>query len=141
MIIRNNDYPDGLFLKPDRRKLEHPSCTTRKMTAAEWERYGERVKVEREMPPKMAPEKLLDQRQRDTYTEFGIMPPEVIALSERIKAIREEHHLRQADIAGMAGVSQKTISDLEALRRFPRPKTVKMVEECLKRITIKRVEL
>lgn len=48
VIIKNNEYPDGKELPPDRSKYDKPlPCKTRQMTEEERKKYGPPNPVER----------------------------------------------------------------------------------------------
>ena len=135
MIIKNNLHPDGKVIPPDRRKIKLLPCITRQMTEEERQKYGAPNPVERPKTidlGKLTPEKHHERKKMMKYLETGVMPPEVVDLSKRVKEAREAHGLKQSDFAALAGISQKTVSDLEWLRRLPRPKTLENIEKCLK---------
>ena len=135
MIIKNNLHPDEKVLPPDRRRYKPLPCITRQMTEEERKKYGAPNPVERPKVidlGKLTPEKHRERKEMMEYLETGVMPQEVVDLSKRVKAIREKKGLKQSDFAALAGISQKTISDLEWLRRLIRPKTIEKIEKCLK---------
>ena len=135
MIIKNNLHPDGKVLPPDRRRYKPLPCITRQMTEEERLKYGAPNPVERPKVidlGKLTPEKHRERKEMTEYLETGVMPQEVVDLSKRVKAIREKKGLKQSEFAALAGISQKTVSDLEWLRRLPRPKTLEKIEKCLK---------
>lgn len=133
MIIKNNAHPDGKKLPPDRRKSQPLPCVTRQMTADERLIYGEPEKTaQTDHACKLSSEKQQERQQRLEYLETGVMPQEVVDISRRVKEVRKANGLKQSDFAALAGISQKTVSDLEGLRKFPRPKTIKKAEECLR---------
>ena len=135
MIIKNNLHPDGKVIPPDRREIKPLPCITRQMTEEERQKYGAPNPVERPKTidlGKLTPEKHHERKKMMKYLETGVMPPEVVDLSKRVKEAREAHGLKQSDFAALAGISQKTVSDLERLRRLIRPKTLEKIEKCLK---------
>ena len=135
MIIKNNLYPDGKVLPPDRRRCQPLPCITRQMTEEERHKSGAPNPVKR---PKVIdlgrvrPEKHRERKEMMKYMETGVMPPEVVDLSKRLKEAREAHGMKRNEFAALAGVSTKTISDFEHLRRLIRPKTIEKIENCLK---------
>ena len=135
MIIKNNLHLDGKVIPPDRREIKPLPCITRQMTEEERQKYGAPNPVERPKTidlGKLTPEKHHERKKMMKYLETGVMPPEVVDLSKRVKEAREAHGLKQSDFAALAGISQKTVSDLERLRRLIRPKTLEKIEKCLK---------
>ena len=135
MIVKNNMHPDGKLVPMDRRKINLLPCITRQMTEEERQKYGPPNPVKRPKVidlGKLTPEKHRERKEMLEYLETGIMPPGVVDLSKRVKAIREKKGLKQSEFAALAGISQKTVSDLEWLRRLIRPKTIEKIENCLK---------
>ena len=135
MIIKNNLHPDGKVIPPDRRRCQPLPCITRQMTEEERQKYGAPNPVKRPKVidlGKLTPEKHRERKEMLEYLETGAMPQKVVDLSKRVKAIREKKGLKQSEFAALAGISQKTVSDLEWLRRLPRPKTLEKIENCLK---------
>lgn len=135
MIIKNNLHPDGKVIPPDLRRCQPLPCITRQMTEEERQKYGAPNPVKRPKVidlGKLTPEKHRERKEMLEYLETGVMPPEVVDLSKRVKEAREAHGLKQSDFAALAGISQKTVSDLELIRRLIRPKTLEKIEKCLK---------
>ena len=99
MIIKNNLHPDGKVIPPDRRKIKPLPCITRQMTEEERQKYGAPNPVERPKVidlGKLTPEKHRERKEMMKYLETGVMPPEVVDLSKRVKEAREAHGLKQA---------------------------------------------
>lgn len=115
MIVKNNKYPDGIELRPDR-SINISPCTVRQMTEEERVKYGE---------PSSLPVI------REKAEQVWMVSDEDRAFALWLREERSKRKMTQKEFAELIGVSQPNISYWEIMRNKPSEKARKKIENAL----------
>ena len=122
MILKNNEHPDGVELKRDRSIMEEAPCTVRKMTAEDWEKYGE-----------LNPVEVNHIKTADPLAEFNIWIPtaEDCDFAQRMREERNRRGMSQKKLGQVVGVSGTAIAHYESLKYKPNKEIREKLEKVL----------
>lgn len=123
MVIMDGKTPKGRVLKPKQRKIDLKPITTRKMTAEEWEKYGEVDTVKAEYRKRNIASL------RSAKKKPGQEPTiRNASFAEKVKAEREKRGLSTYKMAEMCALAHATIVNIEKGKPC-RPRTVNQICE------------